>query len=326
MNTTSTFKTLLLAVTLVICACVPSAAQVTAGLSAYYSFNNGTPHDASGNGNDGIAWKQQLATDRFGNPGQAFHFDGDSSLVFMPDSMLLDPVLTVSLWFRTQAGGVLLGHQSSEYPSTGSQWVPVIYVREDSTLNACFWGAQFEGVDSTEQKVVDGQWHHVVLCANPYFQHLYIDNVRAGTGGAMGVLWGMKYNQIGNGFTSGNWNSNPGGWFAFQGDIDDVRIYRNFLIAPQVDSLYHDPNPGAVVALDHKSGVHNVMLHPNPAHDQVGFSETLPSVRLMDMQGRLVLAASSVRRLSLDGVPRGVYVVAYETLSGYCGHWKLVVE
>jgi hypothetical protein len=48
---------------------------ITNGLVAGYEFN-GNANDVSGNGNNGVVNGATLTTDRFGNVGSAYAFDG----------------------------------------------------------------------------------------------------------------------------------------------------------------------------------------------------------------------------------------------------------
>ena len=56
-----------------------AAAQnnLTNGLVAYYPFN-GKANDASGNGNDGVAYGTTYGVDRFGTPNSTASFNGSS--------------------------------------------------------------------------------------------------------------------------------------------------------------------------------------------------------------------------------------------------------
>ena len=50
----------------------------------YYSFNDGTATDQSGNGLDGTVVGPSQDTDAWGNPNQAFRFDGIDDFVELP--------------------------------------------------------------------------------------------------------------------------------------------------------------------------------------------------------------------------------------------------
>ena len=54
-----------------------ATADLTNGLVAYYPFD-GSANDASGNGNNGIAYGVVPTADRSGNPNSAYHFDGNA--------------------------------------------------------------------------------------------------------------------------------------------------------------------------------------------------------------------------------------------------------
>lgn len=73
------------------------------GLVAYYSFDN-TPNDVSSNKNHGNIRGNLVPTmDRFGNPCGAYHFDGLSAYIEVPNSASLeslDKTFTIALWYR----------------------------------------------------------------------------------------------------------------------------------------------------------------------------------------------------------------------------------
>jgi len=56
-----------------------SQSFLTNGLVAYYPFN-GDASDASGNGNNGTVYGATLIPDRFGQPSQAYQFNGNSRI------------------------------------------------------------------------------------------------------------------------------------------------------------------------------------------------------------------------------------------------------
>ena len=61
------------------------------GLVAYYNFNNGNLNDSSGNGNN-ITFNNATPTaDRFGNPDNAYLFNGTSNYMSVPNSPSLNP-------------------------------------------------------------------------------------------------------------------------------------------------------------------------------------------------------------------------------------------
>ena len=76
------------------------SAGLTDNLVAYYPFN-GNANDQSSNGYDGTVYGATLTSDRFGNPGSAYSFDGidDYISVDYTDAFQL-PEITISVWVQ----------------------------------------------------------------------------------------------------------------------------------------------------------------------------------------------------------------------------------
>ena len=90
---------------LLILTVVTSYAQIpsyvpTNGLVGYWPFN-GNANDESGNGNNGTVNGATLTTDRFGNVGEAYSFDGISNYIQTNYSGILGTAdRTVSFWAK----------------------------------------------------------------------------------------------------------------------------------------------------------------------------------------------------------------------------------
>lgn len=290
-----------------------SFGQLSSGLFLQYDFNNGTASDMSGNGNDGTEFKTTLAADRFGNAGHAFHFDGDSSLVHMPDSALLSPYISISIWFKATAPGVLIGQQSGEIYTPQMNWMPLIYIHNDSTLFCGFWHGSLTNVSQSSGKWIDGQWHHVVLTADTVSgQTVYIDGAIAGTGNRIVYLPSMYKNQLGGGQTN-LWPGTNNSVMIFPGDLDDLRVYHRVLSATEADSLFNDPNPFVVGIAEPQD--HAVKVYPNPVRSSVNFSE-ISNVVLTDMTGKPLKQVSGTKSLDLTALPTGMYIVHFLDESG----------
>jgi len=76
------------------------AAVTTEGLVAYYPFN-GNANDESGNGHDGTVYGATLTTDRFGNAGSAYSFDGIDNYISVDYAAAFQlPEITISAWIN----------------------------------------------------------------------------------------------------------------------------------------------------------------------------------------------------------------------------------
>jgi hypothetical protein len=71
------------------------------GLVGWWPFN-GNANDESGNGNNGTVNGATLTTDRFGNAGKAYGFDGLSNYIEVPDNSTIDLTnqFTIAVWAK----------------------------------------------------------------------------------------------------------------------------------------------------------------------------------------------------------------------------------
>jgi hypothetical protein len=78
----------------------------TNGLVGYWPFC-GNAHDESGNGNNGTVNGASLTTDRFGNAGSAYDFDGNADFILVQNSSSLVPnSITISGWVLPRVNNV----------------------------------------------------------------------------------------------------------------------------------------------------------------------------------------------------------------------------
>src|SRR5262249_20838418 len=159
-----------------------------------------------------------------GKVGQAFSFDGTGQ-VRLPDNFLPYPTsgtsttpLSFETWFKTTTGGVILGQQG------GSGYVPAVYVGTDGRLRAqMFWKGAADPIASAGP-VNDGQFHHVAVTYDGSSLTAYLDGSPIGTKAHTQVAYAGSYQyQLGAGPTAG-WPAGNGGWYAFQGLIDEPAV------------------------------------------------------------------------------------------------------
>ena len=83
--------------------CPTFPASLAQGLVGYWPFC-GNALDESGNNNHGTVNGATLTTDRFGNQGSAYGFDGQSNYIKIQDSINQnDSAITISAWFKPEA-------------------------------------------------------------------------------------------------------------------------------------------------------------------------------------------------------------------------------
>lgn len=197
-------------------------------LAAYYPFS-GDAQDASGNGNDGIVTGASLTTDRFGHPDSAYHFDGiDDYISVRYDSSLSFPHdMTAAAWIQTtdDAGGI--AHEHNGYTDGNfvfglSQGGKFRFGR-----SAILVSGQYDS-----QFVSDDRWHFVVGVYDDT-HHLvkhYIDGALVQSYEDLQSLPDYHLALI-----IGDENNHL---YAFNGVIDDVRLYSRALSDAEIWALW----------------------------------------------------------------------------------------
>ena len=153
---------------------------------------------------------------------------------------------TVEVWFKTTAGGVILGQQVGTPPGSVADRVPVIYVGQDGKLRAAYWWGSASPVTSATT-VNDGQPHHVAITYDQTTFRVYLDSVLMGqkTTALQSYTSAQLSYQIGTGAPAG-WPSAPSAtWVYFAGQIDEVRAWRVARTASEICANIHRPLTGS---------------------------------------------------------------------------------
>ncbi len=195
---------------------------------------------ASGNGNHAPTGSAPSTSDRFGNTNDATIFYGNER-IDLPYAILANPILSISLWFKTSTQGGLIGHQTDFLPQASGQLVPILYIQPNGKLSARFWNGSVGNTNTNTTVLNDDTWHHVVITTSSSIQEVYIDGILSGQSSGMQFLPAMVRNQIGNVASNSNWTGTGGtGSFPFTGAIDDVRIYHLSLSQTDVTGLLNE--------------------------------------------------------------------------------------
>jgi hypothetical protein len=199
------------------------------GMVAWYTAD-GNAKDFIGD-NDGML--QNGATFAPGEVGMAFSLNGTNQFVSLPANFIPYPTMvsvsaapiSVDAWFLTTTGGVILGQQGGVSPPavpTGA--IPAIYVGTDGHLYVeLFWKGTLAPISSLS-KVNDGVFHHVAVTFDGTTETLYLDGALIGSAAFAQTGYASSYQyQIGTGYTAAGWPATNGGYFYFQGLIDESR-------------------------------------------------------------------------------------------------------
>ena len=212
------------------------------GLVGWWPFN-GNANDESGNNNNGTVNGATLTSDRFGNGGKAYSFDGVDDFINYGNSILnLADKASVSFWFKkTNFNNIPQSIYNKRRSLVGdgflfgfSQNSCAAALNREPGIFVSPYGTPFVEFDST--------WNHAVVTWNDSILSLYLNGIKR-TEKALpsGPFIGSEPFYLGKGF-----DVDPGGGIrAFDGKIDDVTIYNRALTQQEITALYQGANTTA---------------------------------------------------------------------------------
>ena len=222
----------------------------TNGLVAYYPFN-GNANDASGNGNNGTVYGTTLSTNRFGFTNSAYSFSRTGYTpptrkdeIYIPYSPTFNTTnITVSVWVLEAAdntGCVILSRFQYGYSTPSGQTWAIGRVAGHGNTNAAMVMAAASAHGGTGNFLYDVQpppsntWYQIASTYDGLTHKLFVNGQPVNS-----VVLGIALNTAGNsGIGIGVSDQANGYWGAFEGRIDDVRIYNRALSASEVQQLY----------------------------------------------------------------------------------------
>ncbi|MBK8700511.1 MAG: DUF1573 domain-containing protein [Saprospiraceae bacterium] len=198
-------------------------------LVAFYSFD-GNANDMSGWGNNGTVNGATLATDRDGNANSAYGFDGNDWVELTPSLFGSQNKLTLSVWAKIN-------------PYSGSNWPAMIGSKtSNSSLNTSLGIWQNTGKLHIEVNTSSGnfatqgdlsipfnQWALYNLVYDGSSLSEYINGIKGKTISATGELTSLSNIRIGD----------DGNNIFFNGQLDDVKVYRRALTDAEIQALYN---------------------------------------------------------------------------------------
>jgi subtilisin family serine protease len=205
---------------------------------------DGNAQDSSGHGHDGEVFNATPTIDRFGNPNQAYAFDGDEDYIDISHSNTLNTLpLSVSVWFnaseKNERGGIVSKYIAAHW--NGWQIATYNNLMKPWYLRGHYHGVIGEyGEEPFETELSSNTWNHIVTIFDDEGGRIYkngnlIDshNWR----GAPGKCTTNTSLQIGR-YRTYDPSKHPHA--DFNGAIDDVRIYGSSLSEKEVSSLYNN--------------------------------------------------------------------------------------
>ncbi len=212
-----------------------------------WDFVNGSLNDQAGTNNGTAAGTVLDTTNVNGTPRSAKYFAGNAGdYVSFPNSYAgqLRPAYSIAFWMRTNTtnGGHIIGHSTTPPPGTVQE--RVVYLDNNNRLS--FFHRNTNGANPANSYVRsakalnDDKWHHIVATASATGIRLYVDGALVGTD-LTGTTSQNNSRQWTIGFNGLNNVPNRPTTDAYQGFLDNVRIYRKALTETEILALNQDP-------------------------------------------------------------------------------------
>ena len=284
-------------------------------LVAHYPFT-GNANDMSGNQLHGQANGAILAVDMFGNPNNAYYFNGGAQHIAVPNSPLLNfqNGITVSCWFNAaslpERETFLLSHGSwqnrwkiSITPGRLLRW----------TINSPSGIADLDALKPLETDT----FYHVAVTYDGSLLALYSGGELHSYRALSGLIRTTSLPFLMGQMLPGDANYN------FRGVIDEVKIFNYALIPDAVRTLYEQEATSTEYLSGLRSG--RLLLYPNPASESVrvalpGGAGFLERIRVHDVTGRMLMevrgGGAAWIELNVNHLKAGVYVLSGQSIKG----------
>ena len=203
------------------------------GLVGWWPFN-GNANDESGNGNNGTVNGATLTSDRFGDTGKAYSFDGLTNYIEVSDNNTLDLVTQFSLfgWFKTNNLTKLLQTIISKPRNLNGTGYNLTY---DFQLMGSFCNNNNINTGVFFDPPTDSSWHLAIATYDGSTFNLFFDNVLVDTKNEVFTLINSNQNLF-----FGMENSLLGRFFS--GKLDDIGIWNRALTQQEITDLYNAVN------------------------------------------------------------------------------------
>ena len=226
------------------------------GLVGWWPFN-GNANDESGNNNNGTVNGATLTTDRFGNAGKAYGFDGvDDKISIAPSSSLnnFNNSITISAWiYSVGKGNPSYGNQDLQGIFGPATWLVDdggflfrLYddVYDDVNQRVIQYGNGLPNLPVFSSQVVQtNSWENITCSYDGNRIRLYRNGIKTDSSAVGGGLT-SSMNTGGRFYTIGqciDWASTTV-IQAFNGKLDDIAIYNRALSQQEITALYQGAN------------------------------------------------------------------------------------
>ena len=226
-----------------------SITEINYTVIAHYPFH-GNANDESSNNNNGTVNGAVLTADRFGNPNNAYQFDGVDDYIDLgnDNSMKPDFPASLSIWVNPGADynqGALFAND--EMDGTAYYNGLLVYLNPSgqvsSNIGGGFASQSSRRTFTTDNSISLNGWTHVVVIwESATSRQIYFNGVLQNGTWDDGTATGIRYTSVAAAF---GW-SLASNLTYFGGSLDDIYFYNKVLSQAEVNDLYAEPNPQLV--------------------------------------------------------------------------------
>ncbi len=215
--------------------CNQLPANLQSGLVGYWPFC-GNANDESGNGNNGTVNGANLTTDRFDDIGSSYSFEGNQTILIPHNEVLnLSSNFSLSLWYNptivNEPAVDLLIKGTNDF--TGRPYYLRHHGDSNESQGLAFRHAtgvfpEAPSIEVSSALPSLNEWHHIAVSINDSLTSLYVDGMLKDTSLFTGLI-GIQNNEalrIG------------GGYYQYNGKLDDIGIWNRALSSDEVQQLY----------------------------------------------------------------------------------------
>jgi hypothetical protein len=308
-------KTLLLVALSLVTVTSIQAQTLMDNLLLRYSFSGNT-NDVSGNNYHAVG-NATPANDRFGNPNEAYYFNGVDSYLDMPTAGALKPSYPVSVAFWVKYDDLDAANSPVFCTDYAQDNHTGVWVASSGAGNIAVSIGDNTGNTSASNRrtkigtfvQVPGTWYHIAVVVNSKDDmEIYVDCVNVG-GSYSGTGGELAYSSVpGSLGRKDSGNGIPANYF--KGTIDELLYWDRALVATDIDTLCN-----GFVSVDDKEISKTINVYPNPTSQLLNIETegVIRNLNIRDVNGRLLKTYETyAQNIDVSELDNGVYFVRFE--------------